>query len=277
MVVPMLNLTSLQEANALVAANEPESDVLEFKELISNSAAAKAIAAIANHRGGNLMFGVREENGRAAGLAPIALAGASERVANIARDAVDEPLVPTQIAPLHVDDENGVLLVRIEQSQRAPHFVNGQAFTRSGPTTRPMTAYEIGALFARRGERFMTEYGIALTKPSDVVARLESERRPTGLDGKGRVKERVSNRLVLTNRGQRDAHNVTFRLLTSEGEEARTPSVIIDEDPIRHLRAGTEVAFVASVTMGGGRASEIEIIWTDDEGAPRTVRQSISI
>jgi predicted HTH transcriptional regulator len=70
-----------------VAANEPESDVLEFKELISNSAAAKAIAAIANHRGGNLMFGVREENGRAAGLAPIALAGASERVANIARDA----------------------------------------------------------------------------------------------------------------------------------------------------------------------------------------------
>jgi hypothetical protein len=260
-----------------VAANEPESDVLEFKELISNSAAAKAIAAIANHRGGNLMFGVREENGRAAGLAPIALAGASERVANIARDAVDEPLVPTQIAPLHVDDENGVLLVRIEKSQRAPHFVNGQAFTRSGPTTRPITAYEIGALFARRGERFVTEYGIVLTKPSDVVARLESERRPTGLDGKGRVKERVFNRLVLANRGERDAHNVTFRLLTSEGEEARTPSVIIDEDPIRHLRAGTEVAFVASVTMGGGRASEIEIIWTDDEGAPRTVRQSISI
>jgi len=104
MVVPMLNLTSLQEVNALIAANEPESDVLEFKELISNSAAAKAIAAIANHRGGNLMFGVREENGRAAGLVPIALAGASERVANIARDAVDEPLVPTQIAPLHVDE-----------------------------------------------------------------------------------------------------------------------------------------------------------------------------
>ena len=124
---------------------------------------------------------------------------------------------------------------------------------------------------------FVTEYGIVLTKPSDVVARLESERRPTGLDGKGRVKERVSNRLVLTNRGERDAHNVTFRLLTGEGEEARTPSVIMDEDPIRHLRAGTEVAFVASVTMGGGRASEIEIIWTDDEGASRTVRQSISI
>ena len=79
MVVPMLNLTSLQEVNALIAANEPESDVLEFKELISNSAAAKAIAAIANHRGGNLMFGVREENGRAAGLVPIGCLGASRK------------------------------------------------------------------------------------------------------------------------------------------------------------------------------------------------------
>lgn len=140
-----------------------------------------------------------------------------------------------------------------------------------------MSAHEIGALFARRGERFVTEYGIVLSKPSDVVARLDSERRPTGLDGKGRVKERISHRLVLANRGDRDAQDVTFRLLTNEGEEARTPRVLTDEDPIRHLRAGTEVAFVASVTMGGGRASEIEIIWTDDEGEARTMTQSISI
>jgi hypothetical protein len=273
----MSGLDSLERINALVAASEPESDVLEFKELISNGPAARTIAAMANHRGGHVLFGIREENGRAAEVSPIDLAGASERVANIARDGVDEPLVLTDVAPLYVDAEGGVLVVRIELSQRAPHFVNGQAFTRSGPTTRPMTAYEIGALFARRGERFVREYGISLSKPPDVVARLDSERRPTGMDSKGRLKERISHRLVLANRGDRDAHNVTFRLLTSEGEEARTPRVLVDEDPTRHLRAGTEVAFVASVTMGGGRASQIEISWLDDEGQAHAVTQSISI
>lgn len=263
--------------DALIADRAAESDVLEFKEQIDNKEAARLFAALANHRGGCVVFGIREEASRAESIAPIDLDGTSERLANVARDNIDEPLVLGEVRPIYVEERRGVLVVKVDASNRAPHFVSGQGFTRSGPTTRPMSAHEIGALFARRGESFLQEFGLEPLKPADVVARIDSERREKGVDNKGRIKTDVHHELVLTNRGGSDAYQVTLTFLDSEGNEARQPRLLDNDFPIEILRADTDFSVPLSVNMGPGRATIIEISWLDDAGERHDARQSISV
>jgi hypothetical protein len=96
------------------------------------------------------------------------------------------------------------------------------------------------------------------------------------VDNKGRPKESVHYRLALGNRGDSEARNVTFRLLTSDGVEAPFPQVMV-EQPIKNLRGGTELDVRASVAMSPNHATEIEITWEDEDGQSHTVNQSISI
>lgn len=127
------SIDSTRELEALIAHRQPESDVLEFKEQVDNKQTARVLAALANHRGGRVVFGIREENSRAAEVTSIDLTDAAERIANIARDSVDEPLLLAETKPIYTEGNRGVLVVRVALSDRAPHFVNGQGFMRSGP------------------------------------------------------------------------------------------------------------------------------------------------
>lgn len=70
---------------------------------------------------------------------------------------------------------------------------------------------------------------------------------------------------------------VAFKLLTSDGTEARIPHVMIDDYPIPRLRGQTEVSYPAIVSMGPDHATRAEISWEDEDEHVHTVSQSISI
>lgn len=152
-------MQSEQDLRPLVKDRVPETDVLEFKRQIDGGAkVGRPLAAMANGRGGTVLFGVVEQNSRAAELKPVSLAEAAEQLPNMARDVVDEPLLLEEVLPIYTADDRGVLVVRVAPSVRAPHFVGGCALIRSGPTSRPMTAHEVGVAFARRGRAFIEEF-----------------------------------------------------------------------------------------------------------------------
>src|SRR5690606_41162335 len=101
---------SKEDIEALVTARVPESDTLEFKQAIENRQMARVLAAMANHRGGYIILGIAEDNSRASGIAPIALDGASEAIANIARDAIDEPIILAELTPIYFEDRKSTRL-----------------------------------------------------------------------------------------------------------------------------------------------------------------------
>jgi hypothetical protein len=265
-------IASLADVMNLVQSRVPESDDLDFKKEIGQTTkVARAIAAMANTRGGTIVFGIEEDASRAGQLASIDLRGAAERVANIARDAVDEPLILADAKAIYQQGDQGFLVVRVDASDRAPHLVNGQGYLRSGPTLRHMTVHELGSLFARRGDAFVQEYGLQAQAPADVVASLERERH-TNYDGRGRPMTRTEHTLVLLNRGQRDALSVNFEVLDAARGLGNTHLYPEPSLPIRVLRAGTSVSY--SVSWLGG-AAEVRLTWEDDAGQSYEVYQAI--
>jgi hypothetical protein len=267
-------LVSRSDIERLLQDRAPERDDLDFKRGIGEtSTAARALAAMANTRGGTIVFGIVEQHSRAAGKNPIDLRGAAERVANVARDSIDEPLILADARPIHEQGDTGFLVIRVDASDRAPHLVNGQGFIRSGPTIRPVTVREMGELFARRGESFLREFRVQLKTPADVVAELETER-STEFDLRGVPRTRTRHELVLTNRGDADAQNVEFEFLTVDGKPAQSAHVV-RQGPIRLLRSGTSVRIPVSFTMGPDQPSELKVAWEDEAGQLQEAHQSL--
>ncbi len=77
--------------------------------------------------GGSLLYGLGEDKSkRLTVLAPFELAGAPERIAQIAETSISEPpVISCKTLPLDADPSKGYLLVVIPQSPRAPHQLNG--------------------------------------------------------------------------------------------------------------------------------------------------------
>lgn len=270
----MNSIESLEQIQKIVDQREPETERLEFKQLIDNKGAAKTIAGMANSAGGIILFGIREEQSRAAGISPIDLNGMAERIANIASDSIDEPLILKSTTPIVFNEGLGVLVVEVNPSERAPHFVNGQALIRSGPTTRPMSAHEIGSLFARRTS-FTSEFRLESNLPADIIAKIESETRQRGMDHRGNFKSSTNYFLVLTNRGESDAFDVDSMFVNDEGHEATFPRKI-ENKSVKCLKGKTELRLPLAVAMGGDHAREIRLSWKDEHGSQHEEEHSIA-
>lgn len=81
--------------------------------------------------GGTLLVGIEEVDGAAPRPAPVATAGLSERVEQIARSAIDPPLhVATRVIPSGAEPSRGYLLIHVPASGQAPHMVDGTYFGR---------------------------------------------------------------------------------------------------------------------------------------------------
>jgi hypothetical protein len=106
--------------------------------------------------GGSLLYGLGEdENGRLTVLAPVELAGAPERIAQIVETSISEPpFVRIQTLPLEEDPSKGYVLVIVPQSPRAPHQVisagDMRYYGRGAKGNRVLSEAEVAALYARR-------------------------------------------------------------------------------------------------------------------------------
>lgn len=156
----------------------PESMTLEFKrDLLGGSDKDKAelckdVAAMANADGGDIIFGIDEDNGVASALAPIAAEpsdSAKRRLGQILAANI-EP----RINGLHLQEIaiNGgyALLVRVPASFDGPHRFNNRFVSRTGTHTVDLTydqlrnAFGRGATLEASAKAFIAERRAALRR-----------------------------------------------------------------------------------------------------------------
>jgi hypothetical protein len=111
--------------------------------------------------GGVLIIGVDDD----AHLTPVDLQGLRERIDQVARDLVDEPLhVRIQTIPTAADPSKGYLVVTVPPSPTAPHQVDGRYYGRGDTTKHVLPDAEVQRL-----------HQLALRRQRDAEDLLDAE------------------------------------------------------------------------------------------------------
>jgi hypothetical protein len=123
-----------------------------------NASVAVDLAAMST-AGGTILYGVGEdERERLSVRNPIVLAGASDRIAQIAQTSIAEiPHIEFKPYTLPDDPAMGYLLVIVPPSPRAPHQVtvgdDRRFYGRGAKGNRRLSEQEVALLYARRHQR----------------------------------------------------------------------------------------------------------------------------
>lgn len=128
-------------------ASGGESETLELKKTTAESGtAARAVCAMLNHRGGQVLIGVAENPTRVIGQE----IGAQtvERVAQRLRE-IDPPAFPT-VERVPVGQGREVIVVTVSRGQNRPYTYRQQAYRRVGNTNQAMTADAYNVLLLER-------------------------------------------------------------------------------------------------------------------------------
>lgn len=137
-----------------------ESGTLDFKRLIpardggGTFEIAKDVSAFANADGGDLVYGIEEQDGSAASLMPIIGESADEAERRLRQviDASIEPRLGVQMKAVEVGD-GFVLVVRVPSSFDGPHCVRKDTqrrfVLRNGTSTSDMSYDQIRTAFGR--------------------------------------------------------------------------------------------------------------------------------
>ncbi len=181
------NLAAL-DLQALVDDGVAESVTLEFKREIPEAAGGgsvkilREITALANTNGGDLIYGVAEQDSVAAEIAGIdaaTLGAQQQRIENLLRDGVDPPLRGVRFQPVGLATEGrAALVVRVPKSWSGPHRVTtgGHAhfYGRNAKESYPLDVAALhesfgasDAMFAR-AHAFQTDRIIQLSNRQTV-------------------------------------------------------------------------------------------------------------
>lgn len=138
---------AIGDIESLIALKVPESEQIEFKVSLSTKgcsadpwmsgegrvgnsardALLEEVTAFANAFGGTLLLGIRESDARppvAESIAPIPrCTELSERLKLMFRDCVEPPLPLIGITGVPIQDNSGVVVIRVGKSRLAPHRV----------------------------------------------------------------------------------------------------------------------------------------------------------
>jgi len=117
----------------LIKNQIPESKTLEYKRsLPSNSDNDKKefladVISFANADGGNLIYGIEEENGipqKIIGFEDRIIDSEKLRLESLIRDGIRPRIIPNiQIQPIKISDNNNVILIKIPKSFTSPHTI----------------------------------------------------------------------------------------------------------------------------------------------------------
>ena len=134
-----------EELKELVAKSESEE--LEFKSSLPNiKLLATLISAFANTKGGKLVVGVRDD-GKIVGLKDVKLARSQ---INRALKAVS-PSLEVVTETIGIDDKS-VLVATIPMGNKFPYLAYGEAFSRLGAQTKPITSQFLYSNITKRAK-----------------------------------------------------------------------------------------------------------------------------
>lgn len=130
-----IRLSDIREEHLqrLVENQVPESTTMEFKSDLDPegglSSYVQHVCAFANTEGGDLIYGICEENHVAVEVCGMPQEGREvvmQKFENVARDGLDPRLMPSslRIWPVNVGEDRVVYVVRVERSRHLPHRVS---------------------------------------------------------------------------------------------------------------------------------------------------------
>lgn len=128
-------------------AREGESETVEFKRTIGElDTAGRAVCAMLNHRGGQVLFGVTESppavTGQEVGARTL------ERIAQRLRE-IEPPAFPT-IEQVPTASGRMVIVVTVSAGENRPYSIDGRAYRRVGSTNQALTQTAYEALLLER-------------------------------------------------------------------------------------------------------------------------------
>jgi len=176
----------------------PETAIVDFKEALptakKNHDLAVDVAAMSTE-GGVLIYGVAEdEHKQPTVLAPIELAGARERLAQIAQSSIlPPPELDVRTLPIPDDPGRGYLVVAVPRSATAPHqVISGKDYRyygRGATGNRILTEGEVALLYQRRDrwqldrDEYLSEVvRDAMFEPDDQLIYAHAFVRPVATD-----------------------------------------------------------------------------------------------
>ncbi|MDP8927145.1 MAG: DUF4062 domain-containing protein [Actinomycetota bacterium] len=99
---------------------------------------------------------------------------------------------------------------------------------------------------------------------ASLLARIERERELSGFSKSGSPRYRTRERLLLENRGDAAAENVSFRFEVPEGTEGEAPSTFGNDAPIVRLPPGGSVEYPLMTHVGTAMQWDIIFSWQED-------------
>lgn len=221
--------------------------------------------------GGVLLYGVGEdEHERLTELAPIELAGADDRIAQVVQTGISEvPYIESREHPCPEDPSRGYLVVVVPQSARAPHQVTlgreMRFYGRGAKGNRILTEGEVARLYRRREEWEQDRDALlaeavdrAPFPPQNGLAFLHGFVRPVAAT-------RAIWDQAITAAGGRQG------LLDALGAAARSikiPSTDLGS-AYNWRRRGADECFLSSATEDRSDPSNVADIWLSTDGCGR--------
>jgi hypothetical protein len=151
-----------------------ESETVEFKRELPKQVRdlAKEIAALASSRGGRLLLGVADD-GSILGVANVHDSAVRDdferRIVGVCQ-IIDPPVRP-QINWASANGR-GVLVVTVEKGSESLYYVDGRAYIRHGPVSRPATPAEIRAALVPAAATEGAKNHPELSALADVLANV---------------------------------------------------------------------------------------------------------
>lgn len=116
-----------------------ESSALEFKESASSKTYLKTVSAFANYRSGKILFGVRDD-GEITGIQ-----NAEQTALNI-ENQINDNIIPQPEYSVLIDEETGVITLKVEKGEAVPYRYHGKAYKRNGTSTIEADTQELNRL-----------------------------------------------------------------------------------------------------------------------------------
>lgn len=153
--------------------NAGETSKVQFKELFNNAESLAAeIVAMANSKGGVIIFGIKDKTGEIAGLNYTQIQNINQKVATIASDSVKpQVFINTEVVSIPVDCVNkNILIVNIDEGISKPYKDNqGRIWIKQGSDKRRLTDnHELVRLFQQSGFLYTDEMIVPSTSINDI-------------------------------------------------------------------------------------------------------------
>lgn len=160
----------------LVAEKRKEYQLLEFKSILPGGSDedkkefVRDVTALANSRGGVLVFGIAERDDRADQITSVSLRGSASRLTHILESRIEPPLLAVTFIEVPIARDDGCLVLEILASPRSPHVAIEGGGRMSYWVRREQSKLSQGEAELERAYRDRWNRSAELTTREDVLA-----------------------------------------------------------------------------------------------------------